>query len=79
MYKRQSLLKALGSIDAFLHDSEHIYETMMFEYETAWPFLRRGGLLLSDDVHWNRAFRDFVRKSGSRRWMIFDGLGVAAK
>jgi len=73
------LLKALGSIDAFLHDSEHTYETMMFEYETAWSYLKKGGILLSDDVHWNSAFRDFVRKKRPRRWIVFDGLGAAMK
>jgi hypothetical protein len=35
------LLKKLRSIDAFLHDSEHTYETMMFEYEDAWEHLRK--------------------------------------
>jgi predicted O-methyltransferase YrrM len=57
------LLKELGSIDAFLHDSEHTYEIMYFEYQTAWKHLRSGGLLLSDDVHWNKALQDFVKNS----------------
>jgi len=73
------LLKDFGSIDAFLHDSEHTYETMMFEYKTVWPFLREGGILLSDDVRWNRAFNDFVRDKKPKRWIVFDGLGAAIK
>jgi predicted O-methyltransferase YrrM len=73
------ILSDLKCIDAFLHDSEHTYETMMFEYETAWRHMRNGGMLLSDDVHWNSAFNDFIRVKKPVRWMTFDGLGVAVK
>ena len=64
------LLRNLGSIDAFLHDSEHTYENMMFEYETTWPHLREGGVLLSDDIHWNRAFYNIVRNNTSQKFRI---------
>jgi len=73
------LLESLKSIDAFLHDSEHSYQTMIFEYETAWHYLRDEGLLLSDDVHWNKAFHDFVRGNKPKRWTIFNGLGAMIK
>jgi predicted O-methyltransferase YrrM len=73
------LLKNLGNIDALLHDSEHTYETMRFEYENAWAHLKNGGLLLSDDVHWNKAFQDFVKNTRPKRWIIFDGLGAIVK
>lgn len=70
------LLNDLGTIDAFLHDSEHTYDTMMFEYENAYSHLRKGGLLLSDDIYWNKAFQDFFKKYCLKRWIIFDGLGA---
>lgn len=73
------LLKDLESVDAFLHDSEHTYETMMFEYETVWSNLKDSGLLLSDDVRWNRAFNEFVVKNNPKRWITFDGLGAVIK
>jgi len=73
------LLRGLRRIDAFLHDSEHTYETMMFEYETVWSCLREGGALLSDDIHWNRAFCEFVGKNNPKRNITFDGLGAAIK
>jgi len=41
--KLPSLLKYLGAIDVFFHDSEHTYETMLWEFKTAWPCLRAGG------------------------------------
>jgi len=57
-----ALLEELGQVDVFIHDSEHSYENMTFEYEAAWPHIKVGGYLLSDDVKWNSAFRDFTKK-----------------
>jgi predicted O-methyltransferase YrrM len=53
------LLRKLNQIDVFLHDSLHSYECMSLEYKTAWPFIKRGGVLLSDDVSSNLAFQHF--------------------
>jgi predicted O-methyltransferase YrrM len=47
-------------VDVFMHDSEHSYSNMLFEYKTIWPSIRSGGLLLSDDVYWTRAFSKFA-------------------
>lgn len=69
------LLKSLGYVDIFFHDSQHTYDTMMFEYETAWPYLRRGGLLLSDDVNWNNAFTDFANEVGAE-YICYKGKGA---
>jgi predicted O-methyltransferase YrrM len=33
---------------------------MAFEFETVWPFLRKGGILIADDVGMNDAFSDFA-------------------
>ena len=56
------VLKSLGNIDMFIHDSLHSYEHMMFEFHAAWPHLRRNGILLSDDTDWNDAFGVFCRE-----------------
>lgn len=61
-----NLLNELGEIDLFLHDSEHSYENMLWEYRTAWPHIRDGGIILSDDVDWNEAFFDFCKEAGRR-------------
>ncbi len=76
--KLPRLLENLGTIDIFHHDSEHSYETMTYEYETAWPYLRHGGLLLSDDVSWNKAFPDFCN-SVDCKYFIFRDKGLAYK
>ena len=54
------LLQTLGTIDIFIHDSLHSYEHMLFEFQTAWPHLRGGGVILSDDIDANCAFYDFA-------------------
>jgi predicted O-methyltransferase YrrM len=54
-------LAAEPPVDLFLHDSLHTMRQMLFEYRVAWRRLRAGGLLLSDDVSWNRAFWAFTK------------------
>ncbi len=56
----QPLLKKLNVIDMFIHDSEHTYQTMMFEYNLAWNYLQNGGILCSDDVNHSEAFNEFT-------------------
>ena len=55
------LLERLGSIDLFVHDSEHSYECMDFEFRAVWPTLREGGALVADDWNWNDAFSELAR------------------
>jgi hypothetical protein len=54
------LLRRLGAIDFFMHDSEHSYDCMWLEYEAAYAALRPGGMLASDDTNWNDAFQTFA-------------------
>jgi predicted O-methyltransferase YrrM len=58
------LLDRVGGVDFFMHDSEHSYECMSFEFRTAWDALRQGGLLVADDVNVNAAWDEFVRDVG---------------
>jgi hypothetical protein len=44
-----------------MHDSEHSYECMHFEFNAAWPVMRAGGSLVADDFLWNDAFPEFSR------------------
>lgn len=57
------LLRILGTVDLFLHDSLHTRRNMRREFETVWPYLRTGGVLLADDVERNRAFSELKRKN----------------
>jgi len=70
------LLTKLDHVDIFLHDSDHSYENMTWEFETAWPKVKAGGLLLSDDVLANTSFFDFCLKESAAHTHVFN-LGVA--
>jgi hypothetical protein len=55
------LLKAIGGVDLFIHDSLHTYRSMLREFQAVWPFLRPGGVLIADDVGESSAFMEFAR------------------
>lgn len=54
-----TLLRSIGPIDIFVHDSDHSHDGQSEDYRLAWPALARGGTLISDDVC-NPAFLDFA-------------------
>jgi predicted O-methyltransferase YrrM len=68
---------AMGSIDIFVHDSLHTPQTMKYEFEKAWPHMRAGGLLISDDVEGNSAFVDFIDAHEVQRWFTARKAGKA--
>ena len=72
------LLGSLEKVDLFLHDSDHSYEAMVFEFEQAFPRLEPGGLLMSDDTHLHAAWDDFCAKQGLRPTRV-GHLGVTRK
>ncbi|MGA8302746.1 MAG: class I SAM-dependent methyltransferase [Thermoplasmata archaeon] len=54
------ILQEVGPIDLFLHDSEHTYECMSWEYQLALASIAPHGILASDDINWNNAFQDLL-------------------
>jgi predicted O-methyltransferase YrrM len=54
------LLKSIGTIDMFIHDSLHTYRNMKMEMSLAWKVMRPGGVLIADDVQGNRAFQELT-------------------
>jgi predicted O-methyltransferase YrrM len=74
-----SLLAKLGTIDLFIHDSLHTYDHMLWEYRTAFPYLRPGGLLFSDDAAWNPAFSEFCQEVAAKHTAILRGVGFLQK
>ena len=77
--KLQSLLEGVGRLDIFLHDSDHTYDTMMYEYTTAWPYLVEHGLLLSDDVIMSTAFIEFTEDTNTVSIIYKGRLGITQK
>jgi predicted O-methyltransferase YrrM len=68
------LLEEVKEVDIFLHDSEHSYENMSWEYKTAWDSIRKGGLLLSHDVSQNPAFREFAKYVSEKYYYMLRNL-----
>jgi hypothetical protein len=73
------LLARLGTIDSFMHDSEHSFDCMWFEFSSAWPALRPGGLLLSDDVNSTDAFHRFAAEQGREPVFLARGMAFLRK
>lgn len=48
--KLRLLLDRLGRTDIFVHDSLHTYNNMKFEFESAYPYIKDGGFLISDNI-----------------------------
>jgi predicted O-methyltransferase YrrM len=77
------LCARVAPLDVFLHDALHTYSSQLREYRTAWPFIRSGGLLLSDDVD-NPAFVEFAAEVGARPHLVAgpsrkDAIGLLRK
>ncbi len=56
----EPILSELKQLDMFIHDSDHSYQVMSFEYNLAWKFLNNNGFLCSDDINHSNAFDEFV-------------------
>ena len=55
-----TLLEQTNTLGLFVHDSLHTYGNMRTEFELVWPFLRPGGVLVSDDIQDNSAFHELA-------------------
>jgi len=73
------LMKKLGLIDIFLHDSLHTDEHILFEFNTVLPFLRKKGILLCDDVgdYWSRGFEVFCKNQFLKYNILLERVGIA--
>lgn len=70
------LLEELRTVDIFIHDSLHTHRNMRREFDTVWPHLRNGGLLLADDVERNHAFGELQQKSPAL-WRVVEDREVS--
>jgi GT2 family glycosyltransferase/predicted O-methyltransferase YrrM len=77
--KLEPMLERLRQIDIFLHDSYHSYDNMMYEFKTAWPYLAKNGLLLSDDVKMNTSFEEFTKDMDTLTMIYKRRFGIAQK
>jgi len=54
------LLRQIGTIDLFIHDSLHSEHNVLFELNRAWMSLRLAGAIVIDDIDANRGFQTFT-------------------
>ncbi len=57
-------LRVLNPLDLCHYDSDKRYDGRLWAYGRIWNALRPGGLLVSDDISDNFAFRDFAKQVG---------------
>ena len=74
-----TLISELKEIDFFLHDSDHSYDCMMFEYEEIFKVLKNKGILASDDIVWNNSFDDFCKTTNKKPIYIGPNVGFIIK
>lgn len=74
-----ALLERLVTVDVFMHDSEHSFDCMWFEFNAAWPALRPGGVLISDDVNSTEAFGRFAGQVGREPVHLARGMALLRK
>jgi predicted O-methyltransferase YrrM len=72
------LLDRVEKVDLFLHDSDHSYEHMMWEYTSVWPYLSDSGVIVSDDIGWNCSFLDFSNEVMARMAIHHSNPNVGA-
>lgn len=74
------LRREIPEIDMFLHDSDHSYHNQIAEYRFALSWLKKGGILVSDDVE-NNAFIEACETAGIeplvvKQWSYYVGIAV---
>jgi predicted O-methyltransferase YrrM len=52
--------------DIFMHDSDHSYQHMAFEFALATKYLPHGSIVISDDIRHNSAFYDVMSQANAR-------------
>ncbi len=68
--KTPTVFEENENIDIFIHDSDHSYEGMMFEFSLAWRHLKEGGFLLADNIDRNPALRHFAEGKGLKKYKL---------
>ena len=69
-HRLPGLLRRLGGIDLFVHDSLHSERNIRFELEHAWPYVRAGGAVVVDDVHMNAGFHAWLSRTPDARSIL---------
>jgi predicted O-methyltransferase YrrM len=72
----------LDKLDVWVHDSNHGYRWQKFEYLLAMKTLKKGGVLISDDIDASPAWAELAGSVFRRSYIVFDSrkfIGIAFK
>jgi len=75
-------IQGLPKPTVWLHDSNHGYRWQKFEYLLAMKSLKKGGILISDDIDASPARAELARSVFRKSYIIFDSrkfIGIAFK
>ena len=75
-------VECLAKPDVWLHDSDHGYRWQKFEYLLAMKSLKKGGVLISDDIDASPAWAELAGSAFRKSYIIFDSrkfIGIAFK
>lgn len=67
-------LSYFGPFDVFFHDSEHSYDHVMWELETAFRNLRKKFLIIVDNYDWTAAPEEFAQRHGLTLVKVADDM-----
>jgi len=71
------LVDKVDSIDLFFHDSDHSYDHMSFEFETAKRKLSPRGAVAANNIAWNSSLWDFADNYGTPAYNFLGSVGAA--
>lgn len=57
------ILRNIGAVDMFVHDSLHTYRNMRYEFELVAPHLTADAIVVADDIEGNSAFEEWSRNA----------------
>lgn len=73
------VLRSVGRVDMFLHDSLHTARNTRYEMSQVYPVLAPGGMMLVDDISTHQGFSSFVKSVRATRFLVCpsaDGRGL---
>ena len=73
------LVRRLGQVDLFVHDSLHTARNTCFELDTVWPALAPAGVAVVDDIDHSLGFSRFTERAAPQHWLAarhITGSGV---
>jgi methyltransferase family protein len=74
-----SLVKQVGKVELFVHDSLHTFKNTLFEMEQAASVMPVGGVMLIDDIRSHDGFATFARRHPEFKTILvstLDGIGA---